>query len=208
MDLVLVRHGVTHLNAERIFMGHDPVPLAPEGREQMRRLADRLRGNEFARVIASDIARTVESADILAETLDVRYETHAALREVDVGEAKGVSYLEAARQWPDVFDPAGEGRFPGGESFADVADRAAAWLREAVIRDEPGTVLVVTHGGVVRGAGARLLGLSLRAIAPFAVDNASLTVLRFEGPGAWCLTWNDTAHLATHGTGRWPNVGG
>ncbi|MGH7859500.1 MAG: histidine phosphatase family protein, partial [Candidatus Binatia bacterium] len=187
-------------NADRIFMGHDPVPLAPEGKEQIRRLGARLRGRRIDRIVASDIFRVQESADILSEALGRSYEMHEALREVDVGDAKGVSYADAAKRWPEVFDPGGEGRFPRGESFADVADRASAFLREAVIRDEPATVLVVTHGGVVRGAGARLLGLSLRAIGPFAVDNGSLTVLRVEGPGTWCLTWNDTAHLDAEGT--------
>ncbi|MGH7820061.1 MAG: histidine phosphatase family protein [Candidatus Binatia bacterium] len=207
MDLLLVRHGVTRHNADRIFMGHDPVPLAPEGRDQVRRLASRLGARKIDRIVASDIARARESAEILSSALGLPFETHAALREVHVGEAEGVSYADAAGRWPEVFDPAGEGRFPGGESFADVADRASAFLRDSVITDEPETVLVVTHGGVVRGAGARLLGLSLRAIGPFAVDNASLTMLRADGPGIWCLTWNDTAHLDAAGTtGRW--VGG
>jgi broad specificity phosphatase PhoE len=114
-----------------------------------------------------------------------------------------MSYAKAAEHWPEIFRPDGEGRFPDGESWADVAERASRWLREHVLRGGAGTVLVVSHGGVVRGAGARLLGLSLRAIAPFAVDNASLTVLRFESGSSWCLTWNDTAHLDGSAVGRW-----
>ena len=52
------------------------------------------------------------------------FETSAELREVDVGRAKGLTYRDAAERWPEVFDPSGEARFPGGESFAEVADRA------------------------------------------------------------------------------------
>jgi len=209
MDLLIVRHGVTRLNADRIFMGHDPVPLAPVGREQILRLGERLARQPIVRIVASDIHRALESAEILSEAVGLPIETNAALREVHVGEAKGFGYEEAARRWPEVFVPDGSGRFPGGESFADVADRASTWLREAVIADTPDRVLVVTHGGVVRGVGARLLGLSLRDIAPFTIDNASLTILRVSGAAASCLTWNDTAHLDGLGTtGCWPDVGG
>jgi broad specificity phosphatase PhoE len=210
MELLLVRHGVTRWNAERVFMGHDPVPLSALGREQIRRLAERLkRGRRIDRIVASDIVRARESAQIVAEILGRPFETHSALREVDVGRAKGMGYAEAAERWPEVFLPDGAARFPGGESFAEVAERAAAWLRKAVIGPREQRVLVVTHGGVVRGAGARLLGLSLRAIAPFAVDNGSLTVIRIEGASSWCVTWNDTAHLeGLDGCGRWPDLGG
>jgi probable phosphoglycerate mutase len=205
LDLVLVRHGVTELNAARIFMGHGPVPLAPLGREQIARLGERLRGTEFRRFVSSDILRTRESAEILSAAIGMPFETNAGLREVDPGDAVGVGYEDAARRWPEVFLPEGVGRFPNGESFADVADRTSAFLREQVIDEAPGRVLAVTHGGVVRGVTARLLGLPLQAVASFLIDNASLTVFRIDARGISLVTWNDTAHLgpatATPATG-------
>jgi len=207
--LLLVRHGVTQHNTDRIFMGHDPVPLAPAGREQVRRLAERLAASPPTRIVSSDIARARESAEILANRLGMPIETNAELREVDVGEAKGFGYAEAAARWPDVFVPDGLGRFPRGESFAEVADRATAYLRSSVLND-PGRVLVVTHGGVVRGVAARLLGLSLEAVAGFLIDNASLSIFRIEAGIANLVTWNDTAHIGPAAAGgQWPGeVGG
>src|SRR5437879_5455545 len=160
-------------------MGHDPVPLSATGREQIGRLAERLAANPPTRILSSDVLRAHESAEIIASRLGLTFETDEALREVDVGAAKGFSYADAAARWPEVFLPHGEGRFPQGESFADVADRATTYLRSAVITD-PGRVLVVTHGGVVRGVAARLLGLPLAHVAAFVIDNASLTVFRIE----------------------------
>lgn len=206
MDLLLVRHGVTQHNADRIFMGHDPVPLATLGREQVRRLGERLRLAPPQRIVSSDIRRAVESAEILAGILGLPFRTEERLREVDVGSAKGMSYEDAARSWPEVFSPDGERPFPGGESFAAVADRAASCLRESVIGEGEDRVLVVTHGGVVRGVAARLLGLPLRAVAPFAIDNASLSVFGFDARGSRLVTWNDTAHLGgplAGGGGQW-----
>jgi len=206
--LLLVRHGVTQYNTDRIFMGHDPVPLSPAGRRQVERLAERLCGMPPTRMVSSDILRTRESAEILSARLGLPFETSAELREVDVGLAKGLTYRDAAEHWPDVFDPSGEERFPGGESFAEVADRATAYLRSAVLED-PGRVLVVTHGGVVRGVMARLLGLSLRSVAGFLIDNASLSIFRVDDGVTNLVTWNDTAHLGPEPSGgQWPGPAG
>ena len=210
MELLLVRHGITQHNADRIFMGHDPVPLSALGRDQISRLAERLLDDRLTRIVSSDIARARESAEIISARLGLPIDTHPALREVDVGEAKGCGYAEAAERWPEVFTPQGEGRFPGGESFAEVADRATGYLRSAVI-PEAGRVLVVTHGGVVRGVAARLLDLSLVAVAGFQIDNASLSIFRLDGAGAHLVTWNDTAHLGDHALragGQWPGTAG
>jgi broad specificity phosphatase PhoE len=208
VDLLLVRHGVTQYNTDRVFMGHDPVPLSGVGRDQVERLAERLSFDPPARIISSDILRARQSAEIIAAKLRLPFQAYAGLREVDVGSAKGVSYDEAAERWPKIFLPEGEERFPGGESFAEVADRAVDFLR-SVISEEPDRILAVTHGGVVRGVTARLLRLPLSCVADFVIDNASLTVFRAETDLIQLVTWNDTAHLGPARTGGgWPGVGG
>lgn len=189
-------------------MGHDPVPLAAVGREQISRLADRLREDRPDRIVASDILRARESAEIISERIALPFETNSDLREVDVGRAIGVSYDEAAQSWPGIFAPEGEERFPGGESFAETADRAAGYLHREVLKGS-GRVLVVTHGGVVRGLAARLLGLPLAAVFGFVIDNASLSVFRVSDDVVQLLTWNDTAHLGSLRVGGgWPESTG
>jgi broad specificity phosphatase PhoE len=70
-------------------------------------------------------------------------------------------------------------------------------------------VLVVTHGGVVRGVAARLLELPLAAVAAFLIDNASLSIFRVAPGAVQLVTWNDTAHLGGPSGGQWPpGVGG
>ena len=189
-------------------MGHGPVPLSALGREQIGQLAERLAEAPPDRIFASDIARALESAEIISRRLRMPFDTHRELREVHVGEAVGASYAEAAEKWPSVFLPEGEGRFPGGESFAEVADRTAAFVKSRVI-DSAERVLVVTHGGVVRGLAARLLDLPLASVASFVIDNASLSVFRVSMGVTQLVTWNDTAHLGRSGSGgQWPSSSG
>jgi len=208
VELLLVRHGVTQYNTDRVFMGHGPVPLSEIGRAQVERLADRLALDPPTRIISSDIVRARQSAEIIAGRLGLPFRTYVGLREVDVGTAKGVSYAEAAERWPKIFAPEGEERFPEGESFAEVANRAVEFLRSAV-QGESGRILAVTHGGVVRGATARLLQLPLASVAGFVIDNASLTIFRVQSELVQLVTWNDTAHLGPVRTdGGWSGLGG
>jgi len=62
----MVRHGTTVLSAEDRFAGATDVALSDEGREQTRRLAQRLSHERITAVYASPLGRTVETAQILA----------------------------------------------------------------------------------------------------------------------------------------------
>src|ERR1700741_3762512 len=81
----LVRHGATTLSAEDRFAGATDVPLSDIGREQVRRLAERLRGNSICAVYASPLGRTVETATILAEPHGLEVKTCPGLREISHG---------------------------------------------------------------------------------------------------------------------------
>src|SRR2546426_537891 len=64
--LYFVRHGATQLTAEDRFSGATGVDLSDEGRHQVQRLAERLRGDAVKAIYTSPLGRTVETARILA----------------------------------------------------------------------------------------------------------------------------------------------
>ena len=69
--IFMVRHGATVLSAEDRFAGVTDVELSEEGREQARRLAERLSDEKIAAVYASPLGRTIETARILAAPHDL-----------------------------------------------------------------------------------------------------------------------------------------
>jgi len=81
----MVRHGATILSAEDRFAGSTDVPLSDEGREQTRRLAERLSGEKIAAVFASPLGRTMETARILAEPHGLEVQQCDGLREISHG---------------------------------------------------------------------------------------------------------------------------
>ena len=77
----MVRHGATVLSAEDRFAGATDVELSDEGREQTRRLAERLSHEKIAAVYASPLGRTMETASILAAPHKLEIQKRDGLRE-------------------------------------------------------------------------------------------------------------------------------
>src|SRR3954466_8934609 len=83
--IFIVRHGSTVLTAEDRFAGATDVELSDEGREQTRRLAQRLSSEKIAAVFASPMGRTMETAGILAEPHKLSVQPRDGLREISHG---------------------------------------------------------------------------------------------------------------------------
>src|SRR5437868_7245256 len=81
----MVRHGSTVVTAEDRFAGSTDVQLSDEGREQTRRLAERLSSEEIAAVLASPLSRTVETAQILAKPHQLPVQKVDGFREISHG---------------------------------------------------------------------------------------------------------------------------
>ena len=81
----MVRHGATIVSAEDRFAGATDVALSDEGREQTRRLADRLSGEKITAIYASPLGRTVETAQLLAAPHELEVQTREGLREISHG---------------------------------------------------------------------------------------------------------------------------
>lgn len=197
--LYLVRHGETMWNREGRYQGHRDVPLSEAGREQARRLAERLRGVRFDRAYSSDLVRCMETARILLAARDLEATPDPRLREMSYGRWEGLTLEEVSRRHPEeaaAYRRDGVGtRIAEGESLQDVAARVKQFSDE-LLKDSGLRVLVVTHGGALKALLFVLLGVDLRHRGRFVIDNASLTVVRAGGSGRpRALRVNDVAHL-------------
>lgn len=210
--LILARHGQAHCNIRGIIGGpHGCTGLTDHGRHQAQQLAHRLLADHtHARVTATyttPLQRARETADIIADHLDLPITVAHALREPDYGDADGKPWTDVVTAFGHI--PAQHPYHPiatGAETWAAYLQRATAALRDILARHCGDTVLIVGHGETVTAAAHLFLNLAaeLRASVTFAVHYASIT--RWEQqPLAWTqpdagwrwtlLTHNDTAHL-------------
>src|SRR5205814_10591608 len=158
----LVRHGATILSAEDRFAGATDVALSEEGREQTRRLAERLSREKIAAVFASPMGRTMETARILAKPHALEVEERDGLREISHGHWEQMTRREVEQRFPDEAAEWEEDPYTfapvGGESGLAVTARALPALLEIVRSHVGECVIVVSHKATIRLLLSSLLG--------------------------------------------------
>ncbi|HEX4253763.1 MAG TPA: histidine phosphatase family protein [Streptosporangiaceae bacterium] len=192
--LWLVRHGQSTWNAAGRIQGQScqAGSLTPTGREQAEQAAGQLAlaAPDAVVTVASDLARTAETAAIIAGRLGLPLEFDAGLRELDLGELEGTGSAtgDGPADGPmdrpmdgtaDVIDQFWEDPYrrpPGGETVAELYWRVHGALSR-LAEDRPETdLIVVTHGGPVRVATVGRLPPPGLPLPRAAVGNASISL--------------------------------
>lgn len=204
--LLVLRHGETDHNASGIWQGQLDSALSARGREQAYAAAGALAAYQPAVVVASDLSRARDTADVVARAAGAPLETDERFREIHAGVWQGLSAAQVREEYPEDMDRLLRGedfkRGGHGESVADVARRVAAGARDLLARLEPGqTAVVATHGVAGRALVADLVGM------PQSVAWTALAGLRnchwaelVEVRAGWRVeVWNAAAATGTPG---------
>jgi len=154
--IVLLRHAQSEWNAVGRWQGAGDPSLSALGREQAQAVASRFAcaGLGFERVVASDLARALETAEIVGEQLGLAIDRDALWRERDIGAWTGLTHQEIEARWPADYAQfrahEEHARPGGGESNAMLRARAQRALAALRARHGGARVLVVTHRGIAR----------------------------------------------------------
>ena len=182
-----MRHGQAESNVNRVLAGRNlESHLTKHGRQQVQETANNLMKNiAIEKVYVSPVIRTIETAQIVRETLGTDYVIDERLYETDMGRLVGMNFEDITTKYGDVltrfysdYDPILESF--GVEAFASVKNRMASLLDELLQKHEDSNVLVVTHLDPIKAALAILLHLSADALHRWNIRNASLTILKHE----------------------------
>jgi broad specificity phosphatase PhoE len=190
VEIVLARHGETAWSRDRLHTSNTDLPLTDAGRQEAVALARRLKGREFALVLSSPLRRARETCELAG--LADEAEVDGDLREFDYGEFEGISTAEIRSKRPG-WELWRDG-CPGGETAADVGDRADRVIERALSTD--GDVALFAHGHFLRVLGARWIGLPGAHGANLLLATAALCVLGFEREHRALSSWNDIGHLS------------
>jgi len=196
----LVRHGRTELNRDNRVQGQSQTSLDEEGFIQAAKLRDRLAGNTFTAAFCSDLTRAQQTAQTILANHNVKLVTSPDLREIDYGRWSGMTISELTEKYTDEFarmmDIDNDFSPPGGESVTQLLVRTGRFVtlaREQV--PEEGNILVVCHGGSMRGVIVHLLGLPADKFWSLQVDLASLSIINAYPNRAVLILFNDVSHL-------------
>ena len=178
MAIVLVRHGETASNAQRVLQ-HPETPLSERGLAQARRVAERLALRRVAGIAASDYARALTTAELIRDACGAPLAIDPELRERNFGDLRGRAYAELG------FDPFAAGYTPpAGESWDDLHRRVdRMWDRLAAravgLADD---LVLVTHGLVCHSLVSRRIDLDGARYAEGRFGNTSVTIVDAEPP--------------------------
>lgn len=146
MIIAVVRHGITQWNIDGIRQGFLPNPLHEKGRMQAQAVADYLDllGVKWVAVYSSPMARTQETAHIIADTLGIKaIHLDISLQERDPGITEQTTEAERVEKWganwrdrPDI----------GYETDESVRDRSSSAIKRIANSHADGSVIIVTHG--------------------------------------------------------------
>src|SRR6266850_5764231 len=178
MAIVLVRHGETASNAERVLQ-HPETPLSERGLVQARRVAQRLARTRIAEIVASDYARALTTAELIRDACGAPLAIDPELRERNFGDLRGRAYAVLG------FDPFAPGYAPpAGESWEDLHERVdRMWERvHARAAGLAGDLVLVTHGLVCHSLVSRRIDLAGAVCGPGRFANTSVTIVDAASP--------------------------
>lgn len=199
-DLWLVRHGHAehHRTGQFQWAG---VPLTEEGHRQTERLAGRMSSLEGVSILySSPMRRALETARPIGAALGLDPVTAPGLREIDFGDAAGLTAAEFSQGWPELV-PQWEDRnnlafqWPGGESRADFHARAVAAMDELVWAHAGERVIVVAHTGTLCCYLAYLFLGDPARWREFPLRSASVSRVAAGPDGAHLILLDDCEHL-------------
>lgn len=150
-QLVLIRHGMTEWNKKKRYCGCKNVSLNSQGRAQVERLRESLKGFKIDRVYSSDAKRALQTGRIIFN--GARIIKRAALREIDFGVFEGLTHEEIMKSHADVYKKWLKNPFknniPGAEPLSVFKKRVQGAIRKIACLNHGRTVAVVCHGGVI-----------------------------------------------------------
>ena len=194
---IIVRHGYSEANKAKRFAGQSDVPLDAVGLAQARSTANYIRNTyKVDRIYASDLSRAYETVRPLAEALGMEAIRRRDLREVDVGIWQGMLIEDVKNKYTEGYESykanPGLYRFEGGESYVEACARAENAFAEIAKDNDGKTVVIGTHGGIVRAIRMAWNGIPPERMGEIPhVPNASVTVADYENG---TVTWQTVGY--------------
>ena len=202
ITVVLVRHGRSTANTAGLLAGRTPgVQLDEHGEGQAAAIADRLAGARFDRLISSPLERCLQTVTPFSAASGLHDRDRRAFRRGRLrraGPNRPLKDLGAEPLWRTVQQHPSAAVFPGGEGLAAVSARAAAAIRDVrLAADKDQTVLICSHGDVIKAILADALGMHLDAFQRIVVAPASISVIRYTPLRPFVERINDTGDLGS-----------
>ena len=197
--IILVRHGQTPWNKDKIFRGSRDIPLNDQGREEARLAGEWLKGETIHVAYCSPLSRARDTGEAIARHHGLKVEDLPGLTDICYGDWEGLPLAEVKVKYPDLYrrweTVPQTVRFPAGETLEEVKTRALAAVQEAVRRHPGQTVLLAAHRAVNKVLIAALIGLDNSHFWRIGQDTTAINRFEWSGDTWQIMGLNDACHL-------------
>ncbi len=201
VKLILVRHGYSKGNQDNMFTGHLDVPLVGVGIKQAELVSDYILENfNVDGIYSSPMSRSVDTVKKVADALNLPVIKIQDLIEIHGGEWEGVTFEDIAKRDVEFFkywwENKGVVRCPKGESMEDAGKRAYKALQKICAENDGKTLVIASHGGVIRSLQCILQGIDMNNFNDIPwMPNASISIVEYENGKFTPKQFGITEHL-------------
>ena len=200
VHLIIVRHGNSIGNFNRIFIGQTDWGLSELGDEQVRRTTEYLKQFHIDEIYSSDLCRAYNTVLPTAKNLGMEIHKREGLREIYAGEWEGKPFTEISEKFPDTYwtfqNDIGNAQPDGGEKISDVFDRIKKTIEDILAENEGKTVLIGTHATVIRVMNCLWHGDGLDKLQQYDwVSNAAVCHVDYEDGKYNVIEYGHDDHL-------------
>jgi broad specificity phosphatase PhoE len=175
----LIRHGHTAAIDHRLAGRAPGTVLTDEGRRQVERLVDGMRGVPLTAIVSSPLERARDTAEPIARDHGLAVTIVPELIEIDFGAWTGSTFaaIDADDRWRRYNTARAITAPEGGELLIEAQARALRALLDLRDRHDAGHVAVVSHGDVIRGLLLYFLGMPVDFVHRLDIAPASVSIV-------------------------------
>ncbi|KNF07896.1 phosphoserine phosphatase 1 [Gottschalkia purinilytica] len=182
MKFILVRHGETEANANKIFSGWTDFPLTPNGIKQAEKLGEELKKYDIDVIYSSPLPRALKTAEYISKAIKKEIITTECVKEINFGLFEGKTGEQIKKEHESDWNSWNEDyvnfRLPEGENLVDVFNRIKVFIDN--LKDGEKNCVIVSHSAVIQIIITYLLDLELNKIWHFQCRNGSYVEIDYE----------------------------
>lgn len=201
MKLIFVRHGETawSRSQEFRFRGRVDIPLTDLGVSQAQTTGVKLSTEQIFTVYSSPLKRARDTAKAIAKFHDLEVKDHSGFIDLDFGTWEGKRHEKIQQEWPEEYtrwkNQPNSMKFSKGETLPIVRDRVENALSNLASNHLNETIVVVTHGAVLRVILCFLHEKELDHYWDYHMDNCALLIVNYAECRFLILAENANEHL-------------
>ena len=199
--ILMVRHGESEANRNKVFAGNLDADLQHRGEKQAEKTAEFIEKTyKVDKIYASDLKRAFKTGKAIADRLAMDIFPDCRLREINAGEWEGETFDDLEKKYPVEYKiwrtDLGNARCTGGESTRELGERILSVLTEIAEQNDGKTVVIATHATPVRAMQTHCIYGDFGRMQDVKwVSNASVSEFFFENGGFSCGKISLDEHL-------------